>query len=189
MLPNITAMLAGMAVQVLVFIRTFAISGRSKLVFFGLGGLLLLCFPVQVFGITYHRDPYLSKGSCKGKVLRQGEPDWNIVYYSAHMVFDLSACVTATTYLILISRSREHLTHPSSCCVFFATACYTRSRVPRQSMGSYGVCWRIFLRRCVDPSSRRCDDRRTTFNSKHPTCDRGRTLYHRRPSSFAYSKR
>jgi hypothetical protein len=26
-------------------------------------------------------------------------------------------------------------------------------------MGSYGVCWRIFLRRCVDPSSRRCDDR------------------------------
>ncbi|KAJ6539567.1 hypothetical protein B0H19DRAFT_364960 [Mycena capillaripes] len=104
MLPNITAMLAGMAVQVLIFIRTFAISGRSRHVFLGLGLLMLLCFPVEVFGITYHRDPYLSLGSCKGKVLRPGEPDWNIVYYSAQMFFDLVACVTATTYLIWVSR-------------------------------------------------------------------------------------
>ncbi|KAJ7904754.1 hypothetical protein B0H14DRAFT_2664240 [Mycena olivaceomarginata] len=85
MLPNITAMLAGMAVQVLVFIRTFAISGRSKRCFYGLGSVLLLCFPVQVFGITYHRDPFLSKspfqltiGRCKGRVLRPGE----VCYFS-----------------------------------------------------------------------------------------------------------
>ncbi|KAJ7218254.1 hypothetical protein B0H12DRAFT_1153266 [Mycena haematopus] len=104
MLPNVTAMLAGMSVQVLVFIRTLAISGRSKWCFYGLGLAMLLCFPVQVFGITYHRDPFLSAGSCKGKVLHPGEPDWNIVYYSAHMTFDLLACVTATTYVVLISR-------------------------------------------------------------------------------------
>ncbi|KAJ7648496.1 hypothetical protein B0H17DRAFT_429938 [Mycena rosella] len=48
MLPNATAMLAGMAVQVLVFIRTYAISGRSIHVWFGLGALMLACFPVQV---------------------------------------------------------------------------------------------------------------------------------------------
>ncbi|KAJ7044565.1 hypothetical protein C8F04DRAFT_590439 [Mycena alexandri] len=104
MLPNVTAMLAGMAVQVLVFTRTWAISGRSKRVFYALGSVMLLCFPVQVFGISYHRDPFLSLGSCKGKVLHPGEPDWNIVYYSAHMAFDLIACATATTYVVLISR-------------------------------------------------------------------------------------
>ncbi|KAJ7433492.1 hypothetical protein B0H11DRAFT_2208857 [Mycena galericulata] len=56
MTPNVTAMLAGMAVQILVFIRTYAISGRSKYVWYGLGSVLLLGFPVQIFGITYHRD-------------------------------------------------------------------------------------------------------------------------------------
>ncbi|KAJ6515656.1 hypothetical protein C8R45DRAFT_215108 [Mycena sanguinolenta] len=104
MLPNVTAMLAGMSVQVLVFIRTLAISGRSRRCFYGLGSAMLLLFPLQIFGITYHRDPFLSMGSCKGKVLHAGEPDWNIVYYSAHMAFDLLACATATTYVILISR-------------------------------------------------------------------------------------
>ncbi|KAJ7172995.1 hypothetical protein C8R43DRAFT_944043 [Mycena crocata] len=68
--------------------------------------------------------------SCKGKVLRAGEvgysfipyaaptyiprqPDWNIVqvptffeirYYSAHMVFDLIACATATYFIVYSSR-------------------------------------------------------------------------------------
>ncbi|KAJ7682570.1 hypothetical protein DFH06DRAFT_298356 [Mycena polygramma] len=104
MLPNVTAMLAGMSVQILIFIRTFAISGRSKRVFYGLGLVMLLCFPVEVFGITYHRDPFLAQGSCKGRVLRAGEPDWNIVYYSAQMFFDLVACIIATVYVILVSR-------------------------------------------------------------------------------------
>ncbi|KAJ7129439.1 hypothetical protein C8R44DRAFT_78194 [Mycena epipterygia] len=84
MLPNVTAMLAGMAVQVLVFIRTYAISGRSKYVWFGLGSVMLLCFPVQVFGIVYHRDPALLQGSCKGKVLHPHEPDWNILLQRSH---------------------------------------------------------------------------------------------------------
>ncbi|KAJ7094559.1 hypothetical protein B0H15DRAFT_127669 [Mycena belliarum] len=106
MLPNVTAMLAGMAVQVLIFIRTYAISGRSKYVWFGLGFFMILCFPVQVFGITHHRRPFLSHGGCKGRVLPLGETDWNIVYYSSHMAFDLVACATATLYLILSAQIR-----------------------------------------------------------------------------------
>lgn len=79
MLPNVTALFAGMAIQVLVYIRTYAISGRSKYVRLGLGLLMILGFPVQTFGIVYHRDPFFHQGSCKGKVLRPGEPDWDIV--------------------------------------------------------------------------------------------------------------
>ncbi|KAJ7244655.1 hypothetical protein B0H12DRAFT_1129179 [Mycena haematopus] len=109
MLPNVTAMLAGMAVQSLVFIRTYAISGRSKFVWYGLGSVLLLGFPVQVFGITYHRDPFMQNvkipGRCKGRVLHANEPDWNIVYYSAHMTYDLIATSTATYFLIYSSRT------------------------------------------------------------------------------------
>ncbi|KAJ6615116.1 hypothetical protein B0H10DRAFT_85552 [Mycena sp. CBHHK59/15] len=104
MLPNITAMLAGMAVQILVFIRTFAISGRSKYAWFGLGAVLLLGFPVQMFGIIYHRDVFIHDGGCKGKVQRPGEAHWNIVYYSAHMCYDLIACATATFFLVYSSR-------------------------------------------------------------------------------------
>ncbi|KAF7349816.1 putative Transmembrane protein [Mycena venus] len=109
MLPNVTAMLAGMAVQILVFIRTYAISGRSKSVWYGLGSVLLLGFPVQVFGITYHRDPLMQNlseisGRCKGRVLHANELDWNIVYYSAHMTYDLIATSTATYFLVYSSR-------------------------------------------------------------------------------------
>ncbi|KAJ7165008.1 hypothetical protein C8R46DRAFT_302359 [Mycena filopes] len=100
MVPNVTAMLAGMAVQTLVFIRTYAISGRSLFVYFGLGAILLLGFPVQIFGIVYHRLPETTGGECKGKVFARGEPDWNIVYYSAHMAYDLIACVTGTFFLV-----------------------------------------------------------------------------------------
>ncbi|KAF7366022.1 putative Transmembrane protein [Mycena venus] len=105
MLPNVTAMLAGMAVQILVFIRTYAISGRSKWVLYGLGTVLLLGFPVQIFGITYHRDPLMQNGGCKGRVLHANEPDWNIVYYSAHMTYDLIATSTATYFLVYSSRN------------------------------------------------------------------------------------
>ncbi|KAK7042328.1 putative transmembrane protein [Favolaschia claudopus] len=103
MLPNVTAMLAGMAVQALVFIRTFAISGRSLVVYYGLGAVLLLGFPIQTFGIVYHRLAETKGGECKGKVYAKGEPDWNIVYYSAHMAYDLIACVTGTYYLVFSS--------------------------------------------------------------------------------------
>ncbi|KAK7028288.1 hypothetical protein R3P38DRAFT_918855 [Favolaschia claudopus] len=102
--PNVTALLAGMAVQVLVYIRTIAISGRSNVVRVGLGAIMLLGFPIQTFGIVYHRDPYFNQGACKGKVLHPGEPDWNIVYYSTHMAFDLIACVTATFYIVSAAR-------------------------------------------------------------------------------------
>ncbi|CAK5274938.1 unnamed protein product [Mycena citricolor] len=102
MVPNITAMIAGMAVQILVFLRTYAISGRSPLILYGLGGLLLLGFPVQMFGIVYHRVPEVTGGECKGKVFN--ETDWNIVYYSAHMVYDVIACAVGTYYLIASSR-------------------------------------------------------------------------------------
>ncbi|KAJ6602382.1 hypothetical protein DFH09DRAFT_1124751 [Mycena vulgaris] len=99
MFPNVTALLAGMAVQVLVYMRTYAISGRSKYVRIGLGSVLLLGFPVQIFGIVYH--PFFKAGSCKGKVLH---PDEKFSYYSAHMAFDLIACATATYYLLASSR-------------------------------------------------------------------------------------
>ncbi|KAJ7120918.1 hypothetical protein C8R44DRAFT_169761 [Mycena epipterygia] len=105
MVPNITAMLAGMAVQILVFIRTYAISGRSRLVYWCLGTVLLIGFPIQVFGIVYHRSPETTGGECKGKVFKKGnEPDWNIVYYSAHMGYDLIACATGTFFLVYSSR-------------------------------------------------------------------------------------
>ncbi|KAJ7805778.1 hypothetical protein B0H14DRAFT_1587553 [Mycena olivaceomarginata] len=73
MLPNVTAMLAGMAVQILVFIRTYAVSGRSSIAYYGLGTILLLGFPIQVFGIVYHRLPETKGGECKGKVFAKGE--------------------------------------------------------------------------------------------------------------------
>ncbi|KAF7332242.1 putative Transmembrane protein [Mycena kentingensis (nom. inval.)] len=106
MLPNVTCMLAGMAVQGLIFIRTYAISGRSKYALWGLSALLFVCLPLQVFGIFYHRDPLVQNGGCKGRVQTNhpNEPDWNIVYYSAHMVFDASACAISTFYIVYISR-------------------------------------------------------------------------------------
>ncbi|KAJ7701776.1 hypothetical protein B0H17DRAFT_1044629 [Mycena rosella] len=100
MLPNVTAMLAGMAVQILVFIRTYAVSGRANFVYWGIGTIMFIGFPIQAFGIIYHREPVVVNGNCKGKVTAAGEPDWNIVYYSAHMGFDLIVCATATFYLV-----------------------------------------------------------------------------------------
>ncbi|KAJ7796237.1 hypothetical protein B0H14DRAFT_2916051 [Mycena olivaceomarginata] len=114
MLPNVTAMLAGMAVQILVFIRTYAISGRAKSVRYGLGSVLLLGFPVQIFGITYHRDVSCTSDGiyyvhssivCKGRVLHANEPDWNIVYYSASYDYDLITTSTATYFLVYSSRT------------------------------------------------------------------------------------
>ncbi|KAF7329898.1 putative Transmembrane protein [Mycena kentingensis (nom. inval.)] len=99
MLPNITAMLAGMAVQCLVFIRTYAISGRSNYVKWGLGAFLVAGFPVQAFGIVYHRDARSRNGDCKGVNLHAGEMDWNIVYYSAHIAYDIAACLVGTWFL------------------------------------------------------------------------------------------
>ncbi|KAJ7291099.1 hypothetical protein C8J57DRAFT_1271356 [Mycena rebaudengoi] len=106
MLPNITAMLAGMAVQILIFIRTYAISARSPIVYYGLGAILLAGFPVQCFGIVYHRGVQTTNGVCKGKVFQKNEMDWNIVYYSAHMIYDVIACTTATFYLVFSSRTQ-----------------------------------------------------------------------------------
>ncbi|KAJ6510517.1 hypothetical protein C8R45DRAFT_1207424 [Mycena sanguinolenta] len=104
MFPNVTALLAGMAVQVLVYMRTVAISDNSKYVRIGLGAVMLLGFPVQTFGVVYHRQPRFKNASCKGKVLHPGEPDWNIVFYSSQMFFDFMACAIATYYLVCVSR-------------------------------------------------------------------------------------
>ncbi|CAK5262839.1 unnamed protein product [Mycena citricolor] len=99
MLPNITALLAGIAVQALLFIRTYAISGRSKYVMFGLSALLMVCIPLEVFGIVYHRDMQLKGGACKGKVFHKGDPDWNVVFYSTQMGYDLIVCAVGTYFL------------------------------------------------------------------------------------------
>ncbi|KAJ6556021.1 hypothetical protein B0H19DRAFT_1262141 [Mycena capillaripes] len=122
MLPNVTAMLAGMAVQILVFIRTYAISGRSKYVWYGLGSVLLLGFPVQIFGITYHRDPFIQIGgfakdeffmrtSRTGILCNDASPSYMSAdegghsYYGAHMTYDLIAASTATFFLVYSSRT------------------------------------------------------------------------------------
>ncbi|KAJ7628627.1 hypothetical protein FB45DRAFT_1059353 [Roridomyces roridus] len=115
MLPNITAMLAGMAIQILVFIRTYAISGRARKVYYGLGAILLIGFPIQIFGIVYHRDAKTTNVGDQhgflgdaltliGAVLNKSETDWNIVYYSAHLGYDLIACSVGTFYLVYSSR-------------------------------------------------------------------------------------
>ncbi|KAF8918949.1 hypothetical protein CPB85DRAFT_942553 [Mucidula mucida] len=104
MVPNVTAMLSGMAVQGIIFIRTWAISGRSVWVLRFLALLLILDFPVQIFGIVYHRSPHVNNGNCKAKVLVPGDPDWNIVYYIAHLIFDWVACFIASFWLVWGSR-------------------------------------------------------------------------------------
>ncbi|KAJ7731221.1 hypothetical protein B0H16DRAFT_204294 [Mycena metata] len=103
MIPSVTCLLAAIAVQVLVYLRTVAISGRSRYVRFGLGLIMLLGFPVQIFGIVYHRAPYFAKGFCKGGVFRAGEPNWVILFFSANMTFDFIACATATYYIVVLS--------------------------------------------------------------------------------------
>ncbi|KAJ6524207.1 hypothetical protein B0H19DRAFT_1276653 [Mycena capillaripes] len=123
MLPNVTAMLSGMAVQILVFIRTYAISRRSTYVWYGLGSVLLLGFPVQIFGITYHRDPVIQNGGYvkDGLIMRTSRTGilcnygstWLVYvcadegghsYYGAHMTYDLIATSTATYFLVYSSR-------------------------------------------------------------------------------------
>ncbi|KAJ7049576.1 hypothetical protein C8F01DRAFT_1265318 [Mycena amicta] len=113
MIPNVSLYLAGMAVNTLVYIRTVAIAGRSKRIQIGLGIFLFICFPLEGFGLFYHRTGVLGKTvlTCKG-LQRVGDPDWNIVFYSTHMAFDLTACVLASYYLVSGSHygGRMHLT-------------------------------------------------------------------------------
>ncbi|KAJ7640508.1 hypothetical protein DFH06DRAFT_1334856 [Mycena polygramma] len=128
MLPNVTALLAGMAVQVVVYIRTIAISGRSKYVRFGMGMVMLMGFPVQIFGIVYHRDVcflvysfidetnwcFFSHILTTDRALPSRRwfqilkhaldvKEESFGQASAHMVFDLIAFVTATYYLVYAS--------------------------------------------------------------------------------------
>ncbi|KAJ7764828.1 hypothetical protein B0H16DRAFT_429823 [Mycena metata] len=107
MTPVVACLLAAIAVQVLVYLRTLAISGRSRYVQFGLGSIILLGFPVQIFGIVYHRAPYFTKGSCRGAVFQAGEPNWVIIFYGANMTFDFIACATATFYIVVLSRFHQ----------------------------------------------------------------------------------
>ncbi|KAJ7859593.1 hypothetical protein B0H13DRAFT_1901434 [Mycena leptocephala] len=99
--------------------RTFAISGRSALVYYGLGSILLLGFPIQAFGIVYHRLPE-TKGVRAKKVWFEERADildlylfresvkercsYRASYYSAHMGYDVIACATGAFYLISSSR-------------------------------------------------------------------------------------
>ncbi|KAJ7058679.1 hypothetical protein C8F01DRAFT_1146909, partial [Mycena amicta] len=101
MIPNVSLYLAGMAVNTLVYIRAVAIAGRSKRIQIGLGLVLFICFPLEGFGLFYHRAVRLGTTvqTCKG-LQRVGDPDWNIVFYSTHMAFDLIACVLVSYYLV-----------------------------------------------------------------------------------------
>ncbi|KAJ7764822.1 hypothetical protein B0H16DRAFT_429626 [Mycena metata] len=108
-ISSVTTLLAAIAVQILVYLRTVAISGRSRYVQLGLGLIMLLGFPLQIFGIVYHRAPYFAKGFCTGSASHPGEPNWVIVFYSANMVFDFIACATATYYIVVSSRFHQSI--------------------------------------------------------------------------------
>ncbi|KAJ7119565.1 hypothetical protein C8R44DRAFT_177246 [Mycena epipterygia] len=180
MFPNVTALIAGMSVQMVVFIRTYAISGRSKYVRFGLGSVLLLGFPVQIFGIVYHRDPFFNNGMCKGEVLHAGEPDWNIVYYSAHMAWDLIACATATYYLVASSRVQgtpfiQAATPRSQRRIIVLCGC-----IPCEFLGCIRVRTCLHFGCSVVSASRRRAHRRPAPYPQHPRPDlAGPSVHHR----------
>ncbi|KAJ7114255.1 hypothetical protein C8R44DRAFT_929027 [Mycena epipterygia] len=88
MLPNVTAMLAGMAVQILVFIRYVRV----------------ISTPVWHIYVLIDRvsQPLIKNGGCKGRVNHANEGGYS--YYGAHMTYDLIAVSTATFFLVYSSQ-------------------------------------------------------------------------------------
>ncbi|KAJ7443595.1 hypothetical protein B0H11DRAFT_2250512 [Mycena galericulata] len=139
MTPNVTAMLAGMAVQILVFIRTYAISGRSKYVWYGLGSVLLLGFPVQIFGITYHRDPLIKNGLLYFIVVFLVNL-WVVLEFIG--VFSTGAASTLPLAIVLIAiqhliLSTQHL-HPNNDTHFSSSQSGSHNKNRRESAIVFG---------------------------------------------------
>lgn len=97
--PPVTKMIAGLASQGLIFLRTWAISRKSRVVLIFLSGLCVATLPMMVIGNVYKRGPFIKNGSC---IAKQPEDAFNSapLYYGAMSGFDLTACGVATYYLI-----------------------------------------------------------------------------------------
>ncbi|KAG8681232.1 hypothetical protein FRC09_017661 [Ceratobasidium sp. 395] len=99
LIPPITKMLAGLASQGLIFMRTWAISRKSRLVLIVLSVLAIISLPMMIIGNVYERAPYVKNGSCLAKQI-SGTFNSAPFYYGAMSGFDLVACGIATYYLI-----------------------------------------------------------------------------------------
>ncbi|CAE6395923.1 unnamed protein product [Rhizoctonia solani] len=98
--PPVTKMIAGIACQAIILLRTWAISRKSRGVLIVLGVLFVLCLPFLILGNVYRRDPYVEPGtgSCIAKQL--GNLNTAPMYYGAMSAFDIVACAIATYYLL-----------------------------------------------------------------------------------------
>ncbi|KAJ1311237.1 hypothetical protein OPQ81_009737 [Rhizoctonia solani] len=97
--PPVTKMVAGIACQCIIFLRTWAISRKSRGVLITLGALFVACLPFLILGNVYARNPYVQNGSCIAKQAR-GTFNSAPMYYGAMSGFDLVACGIATYYLM-----------------------------------------------------------------------------------------
>ncbi|CAE6490580.1 unnamed protein product [Rhizoctonia solani] len=98
--PPVTKMVAGIACQAIILLRTWAISRKSRGVLIILGVLFVLGLPFLILGNVYRRDAYVEPGtgSCIAKQL--GSLNTAPMYYGAMSAFDVVACVIATYYLL-----------------------------------------------------------------------------------------
>ncbi|KAG9126618.1 hypothetical protein FRC07_002768 [Ceratobasidium sp. 392] len=97
--PPVTKMFAGIASQGIIFLRTWAISRKSRTVLIILSVLFVMCLPFLVLGNVWMRNPYVKNGSC---IAKQAPGTFNSapMYYGAMSGFDLVACGLATYYLL-----------------------------------------------------------------------------------------
>ncbi|CAE6388871.1 unnamed protein product [Rhizoctonia solani] len=100
--PPVTKMVAGIACQCIIFLRTWAISRKSRPVLIILGVLFVLCLPFLILGNVYARAPYVQNGSCIAKQAK-GTLNTAPMYYGAMSAFDVVACAIATYYLMDLS--------------------------------------------------------------------------------------
>ncbi|CAE7073543.1 unnamed protein product [Rhizoctonia solani] len=102
--PPVTKMIAGIACQCIIYLRTWAISRKSRVVLITLGVLFVLCLPFLILGNVYARAPYVENGSCIAKQAK-GTLNTAPMYYGAMSGFDLVACAIATYYLMDLGAS------------------------------------------------------------------------------------
>ncbi|ELU41866.1 hypothetical protein AG1IA_04101 [Rhizoctonia solani AG-1 IA] len=96
--PPVTKMVAGIACQAIILLRTWAISRKSRGVLIILGVLFVLGLPFLILGNVYRRDVQLISARCIAKQL--GSLNTAPMYYGAMSAFDVVACVIATYYLL-----------------------------------------------------------------------------------------
>ncbi|KAG8726540.1 hypothetical protein FRC12_023306, partial [Ceratobasidium sp. 428] len=93
----------------IIFLRTWAISRKSRTVLIILSILFVLCLPFLVLGNVWQRNPYVENGSC---IAKQAPGTFNTapMYYGAMSGFDLVACGLATYHLLDFAASSTTFT-------------------------------------------------------------------------------